>query len=322
MNSLSSRQNRAGSLLRILGEHLPPEVYRHLGPEATGKLLETFHKTGKPDSKEEREVLSSFLNSLTRIQKEESIDPESLNLIRELEALLKEEKEERDLLQELKTKSADEISRIVSGENSDMIALVLCFGNPDAAAAVLNDFPEVRKEEILIQIHDLDLSSEYEKNRLERFLKFKLEALALEEKSLPIKNQRGKKAADLLGRLQPGDSQKIFDRIREKRPGFAENIIEHFFRMEDLLFLERDPLNRFFSSFHPIVLACALKGTETEVQIAILEKLEPALSSSIRLESDSMGPISLAEMETAQNGILERLRDAIEEGSIKFWRAT
>lgn len=322
MNSLSSRQNRAGSLLRILGEHLPPEVYRHLGPEATGKLLETFHKTGKPDSKEEREVLSSFLNSLSKLQKEENIDPESMNLIRELEALLREEKEERDLLQELKTKSPVEISRIVSGEKPSMIALVLCFGNPDAAAAVLNDFPEAMKEEILIQIHDLDLSNEYEKNRLERFLKFKLEALALEEKSLPIHNPMGKKAADLLGRLQPGDSQKIFDRIREKRPGFAENIIEHFFRMEDLLFLEREPLNRFFSSFHPIVLACALKGTETEVQTGILEKLEPALSSSIRLESDSMGPISLAEMETAQNGILERLRDEIEEGSIKFWRAT
>lgn len=44
MNNLSSRQNRAGSLLRILGEHLPPEVYKHLGPEETGKLLETFHK--------------------------------------------------------------------------------------------------------------------------------------------------------------------------------------------------------------------------------------------------------------------------------------
>ncbi|MDV6235224.1 FliG C-terminal domain-containing protein [Leptospira ellisii] len=322
MNNLSSRQNRAGSLLRILGEHLPPEVYRHLGPEATGKLLETFHKTGKPDSKEEREVLSSFLNSLGKIQKEANIDPESLNLILELEALLREEKEERDLLQELKQKSSEEISRIVSGENAAMIALVLCFGNPDAAAAVLNDFPEARKEEILIQIHDLDLSSEYEKNRLERFLKFKLEAIALEEKSLPIRNPKGKKAADLLGRLQPGESQKIFDRIREKRPHFAENIMEHFFRMEDLLFLEREPLNRFFSSFHPIVLACALKGTETEIQIRILEKLDPSLGSSVRLESDSMGPISLAEMETAQNGILERLRDEIEEGSIKFWRTT
>ncbi|EMG08308.1 FliG C-terminal domain protein [Leptospira interrogans serovar Grippotyphosa str. LT2186] len=98
--------------------------------------------------------------------------------------------------------------------------------------------------------------------------------------------------------------------------------MEHFFRMEDLLFLEREPLNRFFSSFHPIVLSCALKGTETEIQSRILEKLEPALSASIRLESDSMGPISLAEMETAQNGILERLREEIEEGSIKFWRAT
>ncbi|MGQ2870901.1 FliG C-terminal domain-containing protein, partial [Leptospira santarosai] len=224
--------------------------------------------------------------------------------------------------QELKTKSAEEISKIVSGEKPNMIALILCFGNPDAAAAVLNDFPESVKEEILIQIHDLDLSSEYEKNRLERFLKFKLEALALEKKSLPIHNPMGKKAADLLGRLRPGDSQKIFDRIREKRPGFAENIMEHFFRMEDLLYLEREPLNRFFSSFHPIVLSCALKGTETEVQTRILEKLEPALSASIRLESDSMGPISLAEMETAQNGILEKLREEIEEGSIKFWRAT
>ncbi|QCO32784.1 FliG C-terminal domain-containing protein [Leptospira interrogans] len=322
MNNLSSRQNRAGSLLRILGEHLPPEVYKHLGPEVTGKLLETFHKTGKPDSKEEREILSSFLNSLSKIQKEESIDPESLNLIRELEALLKEEKEERDLLLELKTKNSEEISKIVSSEKPDMIALVLCFGDPDVAADVLNDFPEMIKEEILIQIHDLDLSSEYEKNRLERFLKFKLEAIALEEKSLPIHNPKGKKAADLLGRLRPGDSQKIFARIREKRPGFAENIMEHFFRMEDLLFLEREPLNRFFSSFHPIVLSCALKGTETEIQSRILEKLEPALSASIRLESDSMGPISLAEMETAQNGILERLREEIEEGSIKFWRAT
>ncbi|EPG75861.1 FliG C-terminal domain protein [Leptospira fainei serovar Hurstbridge str. BUT 6] len=320
MESLSGNKNRAGRLLRILGEHLPPEVFRHLGPKDTSRLLESFHKSGKLEAKEERELLGSFLEGISSVTKE-GLDKDTFALIQELESILKEGlSTEPDWLSELKEFNKEELSRIVAGEEPDRIAFILCFADPDVSARVLEEFPYELQENILLQIRDLDLSSESGKDSLERFLRFKKEAIKHPGISTPIRDRMGKRAADLLGKMDPQDSRKLFTRIREKNPAFAENINEHFFRMEDFLELNRENLNKFLSDIHPIVVAVAFRGTEPETRTQLLERMEPSLVSVVRLEEDSMGPISLAEIETAQNGILEIFKDSVESGRIKFRR--
>ncbi|TGK17379.1 endoflagellar motor switch protein [Leptospira fluminis] len=320
MESLSGNKNRAGRLLRVLGEHLPPEVFRHLGPQDTSRLLESFHKSGKLEAKEERELLGAFLKGLSSTPRE-SMDLETMTLIQELESILREDSpSEPDWIEELKNCTREELSRIVAGEESSRIACILCYANPEVSARVLEEFPESMQEEILLQIRELDPSSEAARDALERFLRFKREAIKRPGFRSTTSEKIGKRAADLLGKMDPQDSRKLFTRIREKSPEFAENINEHFFRMEDFLELNRESLNRFFSPVHPIVIAVAFKGTEPETRAELLERMEPSLSSIVRLEEDSMGPISLAEIETAQNGILEIFKDAVESGRIKFRR--
>ncbi|EIE00141.1 FliG C-terminal domain-containing protein [Leptospira licerasiae] len=320
MSILSGKRNRAGQLLRILGEHLPPEVFRKLGPQDTSKLLESFHKSGKIEAKQERELLGSFLEGLSSVPKE-GIDRDTLALIQELETILKEDLvTEPEWSEELKSYTKEELSKIVAGESPDRIGLVFCYADPDTSARVLEEFPEETQEEILLSIRNLDLSSAGLMDSLERFLRFKKEVLKSPQSGVPTRDKGGKRAAELLGKLDPQDSQKLFSRIREKSQSFAENINKHFFRMEDLMDLSREALNKFMADLHPIVTATAFKGTEPETKQVLLERLDPSLASSIRLEEDSMGPVSLAEIETAQNGLLEIFKESVESGRIKFRR--
>ncbi|TGM13987.1 endoflagellar motor switch protein [Leptospira selangorensis] len=320
MSILSGKRNRAGQLLRILGEHLPPEVFRHLGPQDTSKLLESFRKSGKLEAKQERELLGTFLQGLSGVPKE-GIDRDTLALIQELETILKEDLvSEPEWSEELKAYTKEELSKIVAGESSDRIALIFCYADPDTSARVLEEFPEETQEEILLSIRNLDLSSVGLLDSLERFLRFKREVLKSPDSGVPTRDKGGKRAAELLGKLDPQDSQKLFSRIREKSQSFAENINKHFFRMEDLMDLSREALNKFMGEIHPIVTATAFKGTEPETKQVLLERLAPTLASSIRLEEDSMGPVSLAEIETAQNGLLEIFKESVESGRIKFRR--
>ncbi|TGK05440.1 endoflagellar motor switch protein [Leptospira langatensis] len=320
MSILSGKRNRAGQLLRILGEHLPPEVFRHLGPTDTTKLLESFHKSGKPEANQERELLGAFLNGLSSVPKE-GIDRDTLALIQELETILKEDLvSEPDWLEELKSYNKEELSRIVAGENAARISLIFCYADPEISARVLEEFPEDAQEEILLSIKNLDLSSLGLRDSLERFLRFKREVLKTPDVGVPTRDKGGKRAAELLGKMDPQDSQKLFSRIREKSQSFAENINKHFFRMEDLMDLSREALNKFLGEIHPIVTATAFKGTEPDTKQVLLTRLDPNLAYSIRLEEDSMGPVSLAEIETAQNGLLEIFKESVESGRIKFRR--
>jgi flagellar motor switch protein FliG len=82
----------------------------------------------------------------------------------------------------------------------------------------------------------------------------------------------------------------------------------------------RTSLSNFLSEFHPIVLACALKGVETDLKENILERCDPWLSKQINIEIDSMGPISYAEIDLAQKAIIENLNKAIDSGKIKLWK--
>ena len=82
----------------------------------------------------------------------------------------------------------------------------------------------------------------------------------------------------------------------------------------------RSSLTEFLAKVHPIVIASSFKGVETAVKDKLLERCEPWLSKQVSLEMDSMGPISLAEIEEAQTAIITLLNECIDKGTIKLWK--
>ncbi|TGM63588.1 endoflagellar motor switch protein [Leptospira meyeri] len=249
-------------------------------------------------------------------------DRKSNELYSLIQEILKEEesKSNSPLWPELPKYSLEMLRHLTMDESSEVVARVLSFSDPETASEVLAEYPENHREDVILALSEIDYHSDRERDQLERFLRFKLELI---EKKMPvskIRSRKAKTAGEILTRLPFLPSQNLIERIQKKSPEYAETIVEHYFRLEDLLHLGRTSLTRFFSEIHPLVIACALKGVETDFRDQVYSNLESWLVKEIKIEWDSLGPVSLAEIEEAQKGILDRLREAMDEGKVKLWR--
>lgn len=312
--------SKAGVLFRLIGEHLPKNVLDKLQKSELEKLLNSVKNSESISSWEIEKVLTRFNSEL----KDQAYSSNSHELEMKLEKELKEILKETSVsfISDLKFKKRDHLSRLVKDEEASVVALVISFADPNEASGVLEEFPDHKKEEILYEIQKIDFHSESEKDKLERFLRFKTELIKSNKELSRVKSRGSKKAAEILSKISPNIARRLFSSIREKSPDFANRIDQHFYTLEDLTYLSRTALMEFMSGFHPIIIACSFKGIEAGLKDKLLERSEPWFAKQVRMEMDTMGPISLAEIEEAQKAIINRLHEAIEDGSIKLWKVS
>lgn len=332
---------KATSIYKILGEDLPMEVFNHLSHEEIEKLILKLGNQSKLSKHQEAGLLKEFVDSIKKkntspvfasgmdvsrsVRRDEpSISPEEEYILGEIEKLIQEEKNIQDLncLEILENLPAERISRIIVDEPAEIISQVLFFTPNRTASTVISMLPSRIKEDVIIAMGELDFHSQELRDELSRFLSFKL---SLTEGNSgngvrKVRARKEKKAAEILNILNPGESKEILAKIQKKRPQFAENIIEHYYGFKDLLLLGRKSLSDFLGGFHPIVVATALKGVEIPLKEEILSSIEPWVAKDIRLECDSLGSVTLGEIEESHRGILDSFREEIEEGRLKLWR--
>jgi len=315
-------KNKSAILLGILGDSLPKEVYSYLRPEEIEKLLRGLDSAESVSVEEETKVLSLFGNYFKErspSRKNENTDF-AREVLAEIEKIVRDSKKEESAIDYLKTAKKEELSKLALGESSKIVALVMSYADPNESSLLFEEFSEDFREEILEAIQGLDFYSEADLDELERFLRFK-KSLIQKGNSPGVKNRNGRKVADLLTRVSPNISGDLISKIREKNPEFAENITEHYFDMNDLLHIGRNSLTGFLEQFHPIVVACALKGVDNSLKDQIFSSIDNWFKKKVQREMDCIGPVSLAEIEEAQKGILGFLRSSVDSGKIKLWKS-
>ena len=318
MPSMHSK-DKAAILFSMIGEHLPKEVLSSLKNEELEKLMEALANMPKTSRIEERNILNTFNQAISK-EKPQKRSPLYIVEKPRNQQKFQSSSPRTSPLHDLKNKSKEELELIIKDEEPKTIARVMCFANPDQASKIIEEFPERIRETIVSEIQKIDFYSETMRTELESFLFFKYDLIESREIVSKVKNRSGKTVADLLSRINPHISFKLFSSIKERDPEFAQRVNEHYYTLSDLLQIGRTSFTTFLSQFHPIVLACALKGVETDLKEKILERSEPWLAKQINIEIDSMGPISLAEIEESQKAIIESLNKAIDSGKIKLWK--
>jgi flagellar motor switch protein FliG len=313
----SKKNNKAAVLYSLIGDFIPNSVLTKLSKEELQKLSKKVESLKKTSTDEEKKVLTEFARGFNKTK-----SPLNQKIQSEIQKILNEsiENDKVSLVESLKFKSRKELSQIVMDEEPRIIALIMCHSNPDEASKLIEDFPVRIQEEIIHEIEKIDFHSEKVVSDLERFLNFKQELIKSNIPLSKVKSRGSKKAAEILTRISPNISSKLFSGIKKLNPLFAEKIDQHFYKLEDLQFANRTSISEFFSEIHPIVIASSLKGIETSLKDKLLEKAEPWLAKQISLEMDSMGPISLAEIEEAQTAVITKLNESIETGKIKLWK--
>lgn len=320
MSAAKKDNSSAAILYNLIGDHLPKEVLAQLSQKELEMLVQKVSKLKNPSANEEKIVLSKFADSFNKYRGASNSKLQA-KIAKEIEKLIQETSNNKiSPIAELRKKKRSELALIVNEEEARIVALVMSFANPDEASSLIEDFPEKKREEIIYEIHKIDFHSESVKNELERFLNFKYELIKNNQTVSKVKNRGSKITAEILSRVSPHVSFSLFSKIKKKNPGFAENINEHFYTIEDLQYANRSSLTEFLSKIHPIVIASSFKGIENSVKDMLLERCEPWLAKQISVEMDSMGPISLAEIEEAQTAIITLLNESIDKGTIKLWK--
>lgn len=315
-----NQNSKAAILYSLIGEYIPQSVLAKLSKEELEKLFKKVTEMQKPDAYEEKSVLSKFVDAFNRFRIPSNLAIQS-KINKEIEKLINEAANSiTSPLVALKQKKKSELNLIIKEEEARIIALVMSFANPDEASSLIEDFPEQKREEILFEIQKIDFHSESIKNELERFLNFKLELIKNNQTVSKVKNRGSKITAEILSRISPHVSFRLFSKIKKRNPLYAEKINQHYYTIEDLQYASRTSLTEFLAKVHPIVIASSFKGIETAVKDKLLERCDPWLSKQVSLEMDSMGPISLAEIEEAQTAIITLLNESIEKGTIKLWK--
>jgi flagellar motor switch protein FliG len=338
-----NNSDKAALIYRILDKDLPLEVFNYLSDEEAKKILTRYEKVKSPGTKQENQVLLEFNQSLISektpslgkkfsnqkaksLESEKSkssytMDSELDKILQEIQNIVVEEESQNDSVFEiLQNINVEELGRLIFDEEPALIAQILTFCPVPLAKEAITKLPSHLLETVFEEMENLDSTSRDMQDELERFLQYKKNFIHSKSSPQKVKLRQGKIAADLLSSLNPGESKEILSKLQKKRPLYAENIIEHYYSFKDLLQLGRTSLSRFLGEFHPLILATAFKGIEKDLKIEILSSLDPWIVKSIQLESDSLGAVSLAEIEECHLGILDRLRGEIEEGKIKLWR--
>ena len=124
--------------------------------------------------------------------------------------------------------------------------------------------------------------------------------------------------AEMFNRLDSNTSKEIMDSIEKSDPGLCENIRHLMFVFEDLLLIDPMGLKEVLGKVDRKVLTVALKGTSEQLRNHMLSSMSQRGADMLREDMESLGPVKIKEVESAQQQIIALVRQLESEGVLSL----
>lgn len=208
-----------------------------------------------------------------------------------------------------------QLAKFIHSEHPQTIALILSHLNPSQAAALLSSLPAEMRPDVALRMSHLDQISPDIIARIATIIGQKLKALG----ELNRESYGGIRAvAEMFNRLDTGSSKEILDSIEVQDPGMVETVRHLMFVFEDLLTVDSNAIKELLSRVDRKTLTLALKGTSENLRNHFLSNMSTRGSEMMREEMDTLGPVKIKDVETAQQQIISVVRQLEAEGVISM----
>jgi len=208
-----------------------------------------------------------------------------------------------------------QLAKFIHSEHPQTIALILSHLNPSQAAALLNSLPAEMRPDVALRMANLDQISPDIIAKIATIIGQKLKALG----EMNRESYGGIHAvAELFNRLDTGSSKEILDRIETQDTNLVETIRHLMFVFEDLLTVDSNAIKEILSRVDRKMLVVALKGTSENLRNHFMGNMSQRGAEMMREEMDTMGPVKIKDVETAQQQIISTVRQLENEGVISM----
>jgi flagellar motor switch protein FliG len=318
---LSGRQ-KAAILLITLGPEVSAQVFKHLRDDEIEQLTLEIANVRKVDGSDKETILSEFHQICVA---QEYISQGGITYAKEILEKALGSSRALDILNRLTAtlqvrpfdfaRKAEpmQILNFIQNENSQTIALVLSYLQPDQSSAVLSSLPQEKQADVARRIALMDSTSPEVIAQVERVLEQKLSATVTQDYT----NAGGIEAiVQILNGVDRGTERTILDSLEIQDPELAEEIKKRMFVFEDIVNLDNRSIQRIIRDIENADLQLALKVASEEVREAIFRNMSKRMSETFKEEMEYMGPVRLRDVEEAQTRIVATIRRLEEAGEI------
>ena len=208
------------------------------------------------------------------------------------------------------------ITNLLKEEDAQTIALVLSYLSAAKGSEVLMGLPERQREIVVEKLATLESTPIEVVETLGDVLSSKVG-----ERVSRALNQTGgeKSAAAVLNAMSKDDRKKLLDNIDERQPDLVRSIRMKMFTFDDLQSLDVKTMQKIMREVDAGQLAIALKAATTTLRDAMLGALSKRAAENVYEEIEGLPDnLSMRAIESAQNGIIDVVRQLETEGEISL----
>lgn len=206
-----------------------------------------------------------------------------------------------------------QLGNMLLHEHPQTVALIMCYLQPDKAAAILSEFPLDLQTEIAERIGTISGTSPTIIKQIEKVMETKFSTIGDDD----VESVGGVPSlVEILNSVDRSTEKNILGVLEDRDPDLAFEVKSSLFVFEDIIGLDNTSIQRVLRDINNDDLILALKGVSDDVKEVILGNMSTRASDLINDELEIMGPVRLVAVEEAQQKIVATIRDLEEAGEI------
>ena len=314
---------RVAKFLLLIGSDQAAEVFKFLPQADVEKIIPEITTIREVPQDEAAAIFEEF-RSLVETKKEGGGEATAFNILEKAFGagkagnLMKKVEAQLDAAHPftyLKEKTKEEILALVKGESAQIIAIVLSYLEPKAAADVINIMDAAQKKEVVLRLAKMQKVSPDVIQAIDKTIHEKA-SKQVRDDSLRI-DGRGA-LAQILKRMDTGAEQEILNSLERTDPELSRDLQQHLFTLDDVVNADDKWLQKKLASMSDKDIAYLIAAKEPEFERKILNNVAVARASVIMEEREAAKPMLKKDVEAITKTFVEQLRAAWEKGDLRL----
>lgn len=307
---MSLKPQAAGMLLKTIDEGLVQKIVREVStlgpvaPKVIDEALEEFYNLMMGASWR-REGGLEYAKRLLK----ESLEPHvSERIIQQLSQQVQQAP-----FAFLQKAESEHLLTFIQDEHPQTIALIISHVPHSKASEILGGLPNQKQVEVIKRIANMEQTNPEVVLEVERGLKNRLSSMLSQsfEKIGGVDT-----VAEMLNLVDRSTEKSIMEGLESEDPDLVEEIRRLMFVFEDVNLVDDKGIQAMLKEIDNDELALAMKTASDELKDKVFRNMSERASELIKEDMEYMGPVRIADVEAAQQRIVDVVRRLEDAGEI------
>ncbi|MGP1346394.1 MAG: flagellar motor switch protein FliG [Phycisphaerales bacterium] len=313
---------KAAVLLLSLDTESATLLLKHMSTEKVEEVTRELAKLGRVPSKLLGEVVEEFygLSLAYRYQNEGGLEYARVLLKDALDP-----KVAQRILGQIQTQvtkapfaflqkaESENLLTFIQDEHPQTIALILCHLPHHKGAEILAGLPMQKQVEVVKRVANMEQTNPMMVREVEKGLESRLSAMLTQsmEKAGGVPT-----VAEMLNLTDRSTEKAIMEGLEAEDPDLVEEIRRLMFVFEDIVLVDDKGIQAVLREVDNEELTLALKTASEDLKSKIFGNMSERAATLVKEDMEYMGPVRLADVEAAQQRIVDVVRRLEEAGEI------